>query len=531
MTAHRKARNPIIWADVPDPSVIRVGDVYYMTSTTMHMNPGVPIMKSRDLVTWEIVNYVYDVLGQDERQQLSNGRNEYGLGSWASSLRYHQGLYYVAFSSRTAGKTFIFRTPDLEKGPWTKSVLDFTHDMSLLFDDDGRVFLVHGSGDIKLLELTQEATAVKPGGLHQVIIPEAGAIAGSDLALPAEGAHIHKFDERYYLFLITWPRGGMRTQLCYRAERITGPYEGRVVLQDAGIAQGGLVDTPDGPWYALLFGDRGAVGRIPYLVPVTWEDGWPVFGLDGRVPADTGICVEAELKIVASDEFEPKAEQSGACQPSREGRQEDVDKGSKLALVWQWNHNPDHNNWSLTERPGYLRLRTGQLSTDLLAARNTLTQRTFGPVCSAAVAVEVGRMRDGDYAGLAVLQKHYGLVGVKKAGLAKAIVMIDGTPEKAVEVERIELARERVYLKIECDFREEKDRAYFYYSLDGRAWKPIGYPLKMRYTIPHFLGYRFALFNYATKQVGGYVDFDYFRVSGQPTGEGEWRHDSWSADD
>lgn len=284
MSVNRKARNPIIWADVPDPSVIRVGDTYYMTSTTMHMNPGVPIMKSRDLVNWEIVNYVYDVLGQDERQQLSNGRNEYGLGSWASSLRYHQGLYYVAFSSQTAGQTFIFRTPDLERGPWEKSVLDFTHDMSLLFDDDGRVFLVYGSGDIKLLELTQEATAVKPGGLHQVIIPEAGAIAGPDLALPAEGAHIHKLDGKYYLFLITWPRGGMRTQLCYRAERITGPYEGRVVLQDAGIAQGGLVDTPDGRWYALLFGDRGAVGRIPYLVPVTWEDGWPVFGLDGGSP-------------------------------------------------------------------------------------------------------------------------------------------------------------------------------------------------------------------------------------------------------
>ncbi|NLY90105.1 MAG: glycosyl hydrolase 43 family protein [Firmicutes bacterium] len=518
MTTGRNAQNPIIWADVPDPSVIRVGDTYYMTSTTMHMNPGVPIMKSKDLVNWEIVNYVYDVLGGDERQRLINGRNEYGLGSWASSLRYHHGFYYVAFSSQTAGKTFIFQTPDLEKGPWEKSTIDFTHDMSLLFDDDGRVYLVYGSGDIKLLELTEEARAVKPGGLNQVIIPDASAIAGPDIALPAEGAHIHKIDGKYYIFLIVWPRGGMRTQLCYRADRITGPYEGRVVLQDAGIAQGGLVDTPDGRWYALLFGDRGAVGRIPYLVPVSWEAGWPVFGIDGRVPRDTGICAEAKLKIVASDEFEPGKERTGAYYPTREERKENDGNGSNLALVWQWNHNPDHDHWSLTERPGYLRLRTGQICTGILEARNTLTQRTFGPECSAVVAVEAGQMEDGDYAGLAVLQKHYGLVGIKKAGLAKAIVMIDGTAEGAVEVDSVELPHDRVYFKIECDFKEEKDRAYFYYSLDGRAWKTIGHPVKMRYTIPHFMGYRFALFNYATKKIGGYVDFDYFRIGDRMTG-------------
>ena len=167
MTTSRNAQNPVIWADVPDPSVIRVGDTYYMTSTTMHVNPGVPIMKSKDLVNWEIVNYVYNVLGDDERQRLINGQNEYGKGSWASSLRYHNGVFYVVFSSQTAGKTFIFQTPDLEKGPWEKYTIDFTHDMSLLFDDDGRVYLVYGGGDIRLLELTEDARAIKEDGLNQ----------------------------------------------------------------------------------------------------------------------------------------------------------------------------------------------------------------------------------------------------------------------------------------------------------------------------------------------------------------------------
>lgn len=518
MITGRNAQNPVIWADVPDPSVIRAGDSYYMTSTTMHMNPGVPIMKSKDLVNWEIVNYVYDVLGGDERQRLVNGRNEYGVGSWASSLRYHDGVFYVVFSSGTAGKTFIFRTPDLEKGPWEKSSIDFTHDMSLLFDD-GRTYLVYGNGDIKLLELTEDARAIKPGGLNQVIIPDSSAIAGPDIALPAEGAHIHKIDGKYYIFLITWPRGGMRTQLCYRADQITGPYEGRVVLQDAGIAQGGLVDTPDGKWYALLFGDRGAVGRIPYLVPVSWEDGWPVLGIDGKVPQDTGIPVESKLKIVASDDFE-QGEARIAAYHTVAGDENEYN-GSNLAPVWQWNHNPDNRNWSLTERPGYLRLRIGQLSTGILEARNTLTQRVIGPECSAVAALETGGMKDGDYAGLAVLQKHYGFVAVKITGSAREIVMVDAIGESTVEVERVGLDRERVYFKIGCDFREQKDMAYFYYSLDGDKWQPVGRPLKMLYTIPHFMGYRFALFNYATRNIGGYADFDYFRFSDKMGGDGQ----------
>ncbi|MGB4046259.1 MAG: glycoside hydrolase 43 family protein, partial [Halanaerobiales bacterium] len=419
MLGSRKAENPIIWADVPDPSVIRVGDTYYMTSTTMHMNPGVPIMKSKDLVNWEIVNYVYDVLGDSDRQRLVKGQDEYGIGSWASSLRYHEGIYYVVFSSQTAGKTFIFQTRDLEKGPWEMSTIDFVHDMSLLFDDDGRVYLVYGGGDIRLLELTEDARAIKPGGLNQVIIPDSSAIAGPDIALPAEGAHIHKIGGKYYIFLITWPRGGMRTQLCYRADQITGPYEGRVVLQDAGIAQGGLIDTVDGKWHALLFGDRGAVGRIPYLVPVSWEDGWPVLGIEGRVPRDPGISVESSLKIVASDDFENRGERIGAFHRVVGEAEENEYNGSNLSLVWQWNHNPDNRNWSLTERPGYLRLRTGQISRDILEARNTLTQRTFGPECSACVAIEVNGMKDGDYAGLGALQKNYGLVAVKRTGTGR----------------------------------------------------------------------------------------------------------------
>ena len=850
--------NPIIWADVPDPSVIRVGDTYYMTSTTMHMNPGVPIMKSTNLVDWEIVNYVYDILGSSDAQTLSNGKNEYGKGSWASSLRYHDGFFYVAFSSQTAGRTFIFKTDDIENGPWERFVLDFTHDMSLLFDDDGRVYLAHGAGDIRLLELTEDAAAIKRGGINQVIIPNASAVASSNVIVPAEGAHIYKINGKYYIFLITWPSGGMRTQLCFRSDHITGPYEGKVVLADAGIAQGGIVDTPDGKWYAILFGDRGAVGRIPYLVPVTWEDGWPVFGINGKVPKDTGLPLDFTSMVVASDEFNQRSERLGAyhtvvaarvtteqakpleglgkeivvnggfesglagwagnnsaqltlskeivysgttsmqvsnriaadsgalqyltgklvpgktylfsakvrydaetapgvkgfslyfqagenqsvkivgsgvvgrgqwgeirgtyripdtavlSEPRifigsswsprpdpeidlmdfyiddvsvidtsvpelvvnggfelglgswsvhdaadlsvstevyysgtssvqitkrsgtgagvqqyltgkmmpgrtyqvsakvmydavsapetrvfnicfqdgdwqtieimgsgtitkgewgtvegvftipvdlelREPRifietswtpeqdpvrdlfdfyvdeisvldvtpeekivygENDFD-GSNLALAWQWNHNPDNRFWSLTERPGYLRLTNGSVSTSLLDARNTLTQRTFGPECSAIVAVDVSSMKHGDYAGLAAFQQNYGFVGVKMSGRTKYVVMVNASSGTPVEVETVPITQNRVYLKVECDFRSQRDLAYFYYSLDGYQWEPIGNTLRMSYTMPHFMGYRFALFNFATVTTGGHVDFDYFRVGDKMTGKNE----------
>ncbi|HEU4327697.1 MAG TPA: AbfB domain-containing protein, partial [Roseiflexaceae bacterium] len=477
---------------------------YYMVSTTMHFNPGVPIMKSSDLVNWEIAGYVYDTLENGDRQNLNNGQNEYGNGSWAASLRYRSGRFYVVFGSLTSGRTYIYQTTNIETGPWTRSTLNsLYHDPSLLFDDDGRVYLTYGGGDIRIIELTADATAVKAGGLNQIIIPNAGAIAGSG-GLAAEGSHIQKINGRYYVFLISWPSGGMRTQLVYRSDRINGGYQGQIMLRNSGIAQGGVVDTPDGRWYALLFRDYGAVGRIPYLVPMTWSNAWPVLG----DPFDTGISVNLASKYVASDEF---------------------NSGTKPGLMWQWNHNPDNALWSLTARPGFFRLTNGSVRSSLLHAKNTLTQRTFGPESSAVVAVETGGMKDGDYAGLAALQFYYGFVGVKMSGTAKSIVMVRGSTNNAsqastpVEVASVPLGQSRVYFKVYTDYRNRTDKASFFYSLDGNQWTAIGGTLQMAYTLPHFVGYRFALFTYATRSTGGAVDFDYYRVqpgntvSPQPT--------------
>lgn len=500
--ASSRATNPIIYADVPDIAMIRVGDTFYMSSTTMHMSPGLPIMKSKDLVNWEIVSYAYDSLVTNDAMTLQNGRSAYGAGSWASSLRYHEGTFYATTFSSTSGRTHVYRTKDIERGPWVEnSFRPSLHDHTLFFDDDGRAYMLYGGGNIRLVELNADLSGLKEGGINQVVISNAHAVVTTNIGLVAEGSQLIKYERRYYLFNICWPRGGMRTVIVHRAEKLTGPWEGRLALQDKGVAQGCILDTPQGEWFAYLFRDYGAVGRIPYLVPMKWEEGWPVLGINGKVPDELNLPPSRGLMpgIVASDEFERKPDERA------------------LPLVWQWNHNPDNAHWSLAARPGFLRLRAGRVVGDFLAARNTLTQRTFGPESAASTAVDISKIKDGDFAGLALLQRDYGWVGVKAEDGTNFVVMINAPGSQSQEIERVSLEQRVVYLKAECDFRNRTDRARFFYSLDGESWRRIGNELKMNYTLPHFMGYRFGLFYYATKVPGGYADFDYFRLSDKLT--------------
>lgn len=494
--AQQSATNPVIYADVPDMSMVRVGDTYYMSSTTMHMAPGVPIMKSKDLVNWKLVNYAYDTLADMPAMNLEDGQSTYGRGSWASCIRHHNGMFYLSTFAQTTGKTYVFISKDIEKGPWKR--IEFSpayHDHTFFFDEDGRIYLIWGNGKLFIAELENDFSNVKQGTEH-VLLENASAPAGDKIMLGAEGSQLFKVNGKYYLFNITWPRGGSRTVVVHRADKITGPYEGKAVFCDRGIAQGGLVDTPDGRWFAYLFEDCGSVGRIPYLVPVEWEDGWPVLGVDGRAPATLDLPASHGLipGIVDSDDF---------------NRQ----KGEyTLPLVWQWNHNPDNSLWSLSVRKGWLRLTAGRVETSFMQAKNTLTQRTIGPVCSGSVCLDATDMKEGDFAGLSLFQRRYGQVGVKVTDGKRYLVMVNGETETPVEAEKLPLDEKVVYLKAECDFRNRSDKGFFYYSLDGKEWKPIGNPLKMAYTMPHFMGYRFALFNYATQETGGYADFDWFKI-------------------
>lgn len=481
--------NPVIYADAPDMDIVRVDSEFYMVSTTMHLMPGVPIMKSKDLVNWEIINYVVPEIKDSPDYDLDGG-HVYGQGQWATSLRYHKGKFYVLFATNRPRKTYIYSTAN-PAGTWEKVMeLDaLHHDTSLLFDDDGRIYIAGGNGSIRLRELKSDLSGVKEEGVNIEVIN------GSERNLKGllEGTHFCKYNGKYYMFLIWWPAGGIRTQLAFRSDKIEGPYDQKIILSDdmdrkgAGVAQGCIIDTEDGRWYGFLFQDRGAVGRVPVLTPCRWEDGWPVLGdAEGKVPLvmEMPVSEQKATPLVISDNFD----------------------SPKLLLNWQWNHNPDNSLWSLTERPGYMRLKTGKVVQTIFEARNMLSQRTEGPACRGVISLDASGMQDGDVAGLSAYCSEPGIISVSMEGEKKYLTMTD----RNVEKERVELAEDTVYLRLDCDFNNGTDKANFYYSPDGREWKKLGTEFQMVYNLKHFMGNRFGIFNYATKAPGGYVDVDSF---------------------
>ena len=488
------AVNPLTYTDIPDNDVIRVGEDYYMVSTTMYFCPGAPIMRSRDLVHWETVSYIYDLLEDDDIYNLRDGKNAYGKGQWATSLRYQDGMYYALFVANDQHKTYLFRTADIVNGPWERNVIDgyFMHDASLLFDE-GRLWVVWGNGDLHLIELEPDGSAVKAGAEERIIIraPKEG------MGLRAEGAHFYHIGDYYYVLEIDWPKDKPRTATVWRSKSIDGPYESKVVLQGTlggrsdGIAQGPIVDTPAGDWYAIQFQDHGAVGRIPTIQPVTWVDGWPMMGENGVPLEEVTVNLPAAGRdyVWDSDEFD----------------------ADRLALVWQWNHKAPEG-WSLTEKPGWLRLRAAK-ATGIADARGTLTQRTVGPRCISETLLDASGMKPGDEAGLCAFQSHSGRIGVQVAPDGSRQIVLR---QKEEILATVPFSGDQVQLRIRYVFTpqkegEEADTAFFGYSLDGAEWTEFPDTLRMRYTLDYFTGYRSALYNFATLEEGGTAGFDWFR--------------------
>ena len=490
--------NPLTKMDYPDPDIIRVGDTYYMVSTTMHFMPGAVLLRSYDLIRWEICSYLYDKLESTPGERLEGEQTVYGHGMWAASLRYHQGRFHVVFIAHEFDRTFLFTAPQPE-GPWTKTYIEgIYHDPSLLFDDDGRVYIAYNGRDIMLTELKADLSGPRPGGLHRVIVRDA---PGDFLGY--EGSHLYKINGKYVLFLIhSLQQRWFRTQACFVSDTLDGVWAGGDVLCSdldgigQGVAQGGIVDTPDGRWFAVLFQDHGAVGRIPVLVPVTWNRfGYPVFG---KVTKDiSNISTRPEHvyePLYASDSFDAAPDQNG-CVP--------------LKKVWQFNHEPLDGFWGVGG--GTYRITTDRCCSSLEHARNTLTQRTCIPACAAEVTVHAGSMKPGDTAGLCMLIGCYSLIGlVKEAGgcslTMKARPVGSGTE---TEYARIPVQGDTVRLRAEADFTGLRDEVQFFW-LNGNKWEKLGVTHPMKYTMDHFAGCRFGLFMYSAQEAGGTAQFSSF---------------------
>ena len=499
----KTASSYIIPADFPDPDIIRVDDTYYMVSTTMHFMPGCVILRSYNLIDWEHAAYVYDVLENTPGQTLKDNKGVYGKGMWAASLRYHKGTFYISFVANDTHKTYLY-TSDKIEGPWKKAEISgFYHDMSLLFDNDGKVYCVSGNTNITLTELEADLSGPKKNGINKVIIQD----NPEKVVLGYEGSHFYKINGKYYIFLIHIPKGQMRTEGCYYSNKIDGPYTGKDILcsdlagWNSGTAQGGIVQARDGNWYSIVFQDHGALGRIPVLVPVNFENDFPVFGINGITPETVKISdnrPDYKYKPLYSNDFTNPA--------------------------WQWNHIPDKNLIKLNS--DYFTVKTDKICKNVVQAANTLTQRTFTEHCTGSVEIDASDINEGDITGLCALEGEYGFIGItKKDGKYKLIAAEHKIPyspwsmgvfdnEEPVITAEKEISSPKLKLKATFCLEHTKENVQFAFAdnpEDSADFEDFGAPVKLRYTLDQFVGVRFALFCYSTEKAGGNVTFKEFK--------------------
>lgn len=500
----------LIPMDYPDPDIIRVEDMYVMVSTTMHFFPGGPVLYSKDLKKWNIASYLFDTLDDTPKERMEASGNIYGHGMWAPCIRYYKDRYFVAFVSHKEDKndedfTHLF-VSDSIFGPWEhRRIKGYYHDCSLLFDDDEKVYVVHGNTNIRITELSKDLKGPLEGGLDGIIVKD----CPKDVILGYEGSHFYKINGKYYLTLIHWPKKtGVRTESVFVSERIDGPYTGKDVLSDnsfcnQGIAQGGLVDTPEGEWYSVMFRDSGAVGRMPVICDVMWENDFPVF--DSKEQKDGEKSDSDFLKCDDCNLFEAKYFSS------------EESENSEILPAWQWNHKPDDKLWKLTDKNN-LYITTGKISANPVNAVNVLTQRMIYPKCSAEVTVDTSQIKDGDYAGLLILQGNYCMVGITRKEGDLHLVTLENNKKSQLGVIGSEdnsegeisvikkTAKECVTFKVSVDFTDMRDEAYMYVKEDEK-WVEVGNGHKLHFGLDHFTGARVGLCVYSTKNAGGTAHF------------------------
>lgn len=508
--------NPLFYEEFSDPDIIRVGDWFYMTGTTMHTMPGLPILRSADLVNWHLLTYAFDRIDLGPGFRLE-GEDIYGQGIWAPCLRYHAGRFII-FSNINKHNTQIFEAAD-PAGPWTRCEMRHClHDLSVLFDDDGKAYVVWGYRNLQLAQLTDDLTDFVPGSQTEISTP--------DSAL-GEGAHIYKAKGRYFITSACFA-GSMRMAGA-RADSIFGPWEVNPSLSEwedfglhegyrltngglpftatppfglvpptirqggrVSLHQGGIVDTAKGEWWGWPMMDYNSLGRLTALSPITWHEGWPYFGLPGnlgRTPrtwfkpdVDTPAMPEAWLE--RSDGFD----------------------GPDLKPIWQWNHLPEDDKWSLDAHPGMLRLQTVK-APDFFHARNVLTQRAVGPVSVARVRLNATSLQPGAIAGLGLLGLPYRWIGVRRREESWEFELYD---QQTGQTQVRSIDQPDVVLEVTCDFLAET--ACFAISGDGESVEPLGDAMAMAFQLKTFQGIRYALFSYSETGEGGFADFEDFTV-------------------
>lgn len=513
--------NPLFYDEFSDPDILRVGDDYYLAGTTMHTVPGLVILHSRDLVNWENISYCFDRFDfGDDAFSLKNHKEIYGQGIWAPAIRYANGQFYL-FSNVNGKGLQCFTSKDI-KGPWKHHNMNGKiYDLSVLFDDDGKIYAIHGYGEVHCTELKPDMSGPKEE-TDRVIIPEGSSVG--------EGHHMYKINGMYYLISTDYKPNG-RT-LCSRSKSIWGPYETCVITADetfgyhaasltqvqgrivpdgtkfalgpvdkdatacTNIHQGGIVQTQTSEWYALLMMDFHSIGRTVTLAPITWKDGWPMLGLEGNLGRAPRTWTKPN--IPGTEGIKPHAPYE---------RNENFD-GKQLGRVWQWNHNPDDTMWKL--KGGKLQLHT-MPAEQLMWARNTLTQRVIGPSSITTVEMSVKNMQDGDVAGLGNINVPCSWIGIVKEGKQLTLRCFEQLTNDTIDT-NITLPKGRVWLRFDGDY--DNDQGHYEYSVDGVNFVKAGGVMKLSYQLISFQGSRMSLFAFNKNgHNGGYAEFDNFTVN------------------
>ena len=498
-TSPANFQNPVLWEDLADIDIIRVGDTFYYSASNMAYSPGAPILRSYDLVHWEYVGHSLPKLDFGPTYDLIGG-NAYNKGTWASSMQYRKSnsTFYWLGCIPGSKTTYIYTAPKAE-GPWNRhaAIDNCYYDAGLLFDDDDNIYVSYGNTTLHVAQLSPDGTKEVKSQVVFQTPPEVKVL---------EGSRFYKINGNYYIFM-TRPANG---EFVLRSTTGPfGPYTMHKLLLDLGTPipgggvphQGGIVQTQKGDWYYMAFVDAYPGGRVPVLAPLKWNaDGWPEL-----------VLVDGKWGVSYPYPLPPH--------PLKPYPATDTFKGKTLEPEWEWNHNPDDAKWSLG---GGLNLQTATVTDDLYAARNTLTHRIPGPESTATILIDISKMKEGDRAGLAIFKQASAWVGVKREGGTSKVVMENGlalgrgwvTASKGTEVESAPFTGKQIWLRASADIRPGSDRkANFSYSTDGHNFKSIGTPYTLNNQWMFFMGNRYAIFNYATKELGGAVKVRSFSVT------------------
>lgn len=502
-------QNPILFADYSDPDVIRVGDTYYMTASSFNYTPGLPILTSKDLVNWKLVNYALTNINYNYYSIPQHSK-----GVWAPSIRYHEGRFYIYYGMPDEGFFMVSSTEPLAKWEAPTLILEGKGliDSCPFWDDDGRAYVIHGYAKSRIgFKSYLGIFEMTPDG-KKAVTEDHLLYNGVETQPTIEGPKVYKRDGYYYIFA---PAGGVKKgwQTVLRSSSIYGPYEERIVMQQGsseinGPHQGGLVDTVKGDEWFIHFQDKGFYGRITHLQPVIWEDGWPVIGINHKSGCgepcimhqkpDTGVS-EEPCGLEASDDF----------------------ADSKLNLMWQWLGNWEESFYSLTERPGFLRLYAlnpaEKESAILWEEANVLTQKLVCPYFEAAVCMHFGHIAEGEKAGMVMMGGHYAYLAVRADKDSKRIVFGRSYEEKG---DRKEELQELVQLPDSCEkvififkMTEEEGKPVFkmFYSLNGTERQAVA--MDFMPSDHTWVGAKIGLFASAPKAPGsGYADYEYIDV-------------------